>query len=138
METHYKFIKEHQLLVQKTFGNYSIEDYISYINSIYTKENMLHVKKVITDLRGTNLELAFKDIDKLVELREQIILFEYVNVNIVDTPTSNAVVHLYQKKITDKRLPKHKQHYCSTPQMAIDLLQIDMPQEELTNLLDSF
>ncbi|WP_298371249.1 hypothetical protein [uncultured Lutibacter sp.] len=68
MEIRYKFIEESNLLIQKAYGDWSTESYINYTKTTLNNKKMLNVKKIFSDLRDVNLESAFKEIDKLIEL----------------------------------------------------------------------
>ena len=119
MEIRYKFIEESNLLIQKAYGDWSTESYINYTKTTLNNKKMLNVKKIFSDLRDVNLESAFKEIDKLIELRETMINLNYTNVNIVNTPSSTVVTHLYQDKVAKKGNNNH--FYCSTIKAALDL-----------------
>jgi len=134
MSIHYEFIEEHNLLIQKAYGEWSTKYYINYIKTTFNNKKMLNVKKVFSDLRDINLEEAFKEIDKLIELREIMINLNYTNVNIVNSPTSNVVSHLYQDKVAQKGFTNH--HYCSTIKTALNLLDLDISENEMVALLE--
>ena len=133
MKISYIFIEEQHLLIQKAYGEWDTKDYINYIKTTFNNKKMLQVKKIFSDLRDINLDLALKEINQLVELREIMIHLDYTNVNIVNSPTSNVVSHLYQDKVAQKGFPNH--HYCSTINTALKLLDLDMCEQEMEALL---
>ena len=133
IKIYYKFIEDHNLLIQKVTGEWSTKDYIDYINKTLNDKKMIHVKKIFSDLTDVNLENAFKDIDLLIDLREKMINLDYINVNIVNSPTSTVVTHMYQDKIAQNGFPNH--HYCSSINTALTLLGLDMSDHEMEDLL---
>lgn len=133
MRINYEFIEDYNLLIQKAYGEWSTEYYINYIKTTLNNKKMLNVKKIFSDLRNINLEEAFKEIDKLIELRESMINLNYTNVNVVNSPTSTVVSHLYQDKLAQKGFNNH--HYCSTIKTAIELLDLDISESEMNTLL---
>jgi len=133
MRIHYEFIEDHNLLIQKAYGEWSTEYYINYIKTTFNNKKMLNVKKIFSDLRDINLELAYNEIDKLIEFREIMINLDYINVNVVTSPSSTVVSHLYQVEVTQKGFPNH--HYCSTIKKALDILDLDISENEMIALL---
>ena len=133
MKIYYEFIEDHNLLIQKASGEWSTKDYIDYINTTLNNKKMIHVKKIFSDLRDVNLENAYKDIGLLIDLREKMINLDYINVNIVNSPNSTVVTHLYQDQIAQKGFRNH--HYCSTINTALTLLGLDMSDHEMEAIL---
>ena len=56
------------------------QSYIKYVDTVFRHKKMTAVKKILSDLRGVNLEKAFKDIDLLIELRDRMINLDYLSV----------------------------------------------------------
>ncbi len=133
MKIYYEFIEEHNLLIQKATGEWCTKYYLNYIKTTLNNEKMIRVKKIFSDLRDVDLAMAFKDIDLLIDLRKTMINLDYINVNIVNSPTSNVVSHLYQDKIAQMGFPNH--HYCSTLRTALAILQLPMTENKMETLI---
>lgn len=128
----HRFLEDENLLIQKASGEWSTEDYIKYVDSVFRNEKMANVRMILSDLRDINLEKAFEDMGLLIELRERMIKLDYRSVVLVGSPKSTAVTHLYQDKVTSKGFD---QSYCSTMKKALGLLKLDMCEEDMEALL---
>jgi len=131
MIIHHQFIEDKNLLIQKATGEWSTEYYLKYVDSVFMHKKMANVQKILSDLRGINLEKAFKDVDLLIELREKMVKLDYLSVVLVSSPSSTAVTHLYQDKVTSKGFDHT---YCGTMKKALSLLSIDIREKEMEAL----
>ena len=132
MIIYHQFIENENLLIQKASGEWSTEYYIKYVDTVFRNKKMTDVKKVFTDFRFINLEKAFKDLDFIISLRENMVNLNYLSVVLVNSPTTTVVTHLYQKETISKGF---NQNYCTTMQKALDLLDLDINEIEMENLL---
>ena len=132
MEIQYQIIKEKHLLVQKYVGDFSIEHYATYINILIKEPEWKYVKKILTDLREANLDLALVDLDKLIKIRDKIIRKKYLNVFLVDQPVSTAITHIYQDSLVKK---EYDYKYCSTIKYALGLLELNENINEMERIL---
>ena len=112
----YKILKDQNLLVQKYEGSFCFDDLFEHINNVASDPAWQEVDKIITDLRGVDLEIFYKEMEKFLNFRKTNIAKPYVNVFIVDTPLATAVVHLYKSKLNSE---KNQYEYCSTVEYAV-------------------
>ena len=135
MNSDYKILKEHKLLVQKYTGVFCFDEFFEHIKEVTADPDWKNVHKIITDLRDINLDLFYKNMDKFLEFRNENILRSYYNVFIVNTPLSTAVLHLYKEKLNSER---YKYEYCSTTEYALSFLDLEDVQDEIEQILDKF
>ncbi len=134
MKIQYQLISEKEMLVQKYIGNFSFEHYSAYMDQLMKKADWKCVKKVLTDLREANLKLAYENLDKLTEFRDKVVKKKYINVFLVDKPSSTVTVHLYQDSLINK---EYNYKYCSTIESALSLLQLSESKKELEFMLNN-
>jgi hypothetical protein len=136
MRIHYQLFPELGLFVQKYVGEWSNEDYLAFLKVVSDKNYFQLTKKVLTDLREvTNLEIAYGSIKKLQEIRKSEHTENFANVQIVDSPSSTAIIHLYQMELSSK----YKYSYCSTVRQAIILLDLvnTIDENEMLTILNN-
>lgn len=122
MKIQYQFLSEHNLLIEKYIGNFTLAHYFAYYKKILSLPEWKNIHRLLVDLRYANLDIAFENIEKLIDFRKKVIKKEYLGVFLVDKPFSTAATHLYQETLTHE---KYEYAYCTTLKKAIAILQLD-------------
>ena len=130
----YKILKKQNLLVQKYEGRFCFDDLFEHIKKVALDPDWRKVDKVITDLRGVDLEIFYKEMEKFLNFRETNIAKPYMNVFIVDSPLATAVAHLYKSKLNSEI---NQYEYCSTVQYAISYLGLGKEEDMITRELEN-
>ncbi len=132
MEGNYTILKDLSLLVQKFTGVFTYDEYTEYSKKILSDPDWEFVTKVLTDLRGTNLDEFYKKIDTIVNYRKETIRKKFLNVFIVDSPMSTVVALLYKDKFNDEN---YKYEYCSTIDHALILFELEDHKDRIKGIL---
>jgi len=133
MNTNYKIITDHNLLVQKYKGEFCFDDLFEHIKNVTKDPNWSKVEKIITDLRNIDLEVFYKNMDYFLKYRNNNVMKSYFNVFLVNTPLSTALVHLYKEQLNSN---KYKYEYCSTVEYAITFLGLQDQFEEIKSIME--
>ncbi len=134
MEIKYQIIKEHQLLINKYYGVFSVSDYYHCVVKMMQLPDWAYVTKVLNDLRDVAfLFSVLKKMDELAQIRKGTIRKELQTVLLVDTPETTVSAHLYAEKLSDM----FNIWYCSTIEFAIEILSLEMGEKELKNIIDN-
>ncbi len=129
MIANYKILKKQDLLVQKYECRYCFDDLFEHIKKVASDPDWQKVDKIITDLRGVDLDIFYKEMEKFLNFRKTNIAKPYVNVFIVDAPLATAVAHLYKNKLNCE---KNQYEYCSTVEYAISFLGLGKEEEVIS------
>ena len=62
MKTNFKILEEHNLMIHKLSGDWSMAEYKKHIKRVVSSSNWGCVTRIITDLREANLKSAIKKI----------------------------------------------------------------------------
>ncbi len=128
MTIRHQFFPENKLFVQKYSGDWSVDDYAGFVYQQFEEKKIEGLVKVFTDLRSvTNLVEAFKSLTKLQEIRKTFLSENFLNVQLVDKPSSTAIIHLYQEGLSEN----NKYYYCSTVIQALKILQLSESISEI-------
>ena len=133
MNTSYKIIKEHGLLVQKYTGVFCFDELFDHIKIVVTNPDWKDVRKIITDLRDINLDAFYDNMDLFLKYRDNNIKKSYLNVFIVDKPLPTAIVHMYKEQLNSE---KYQYEYCSTVEYALAFVGLAGFEEEIDAALD--
>jgi len=133
MNTNYKIVKKHKLLVQKYTGVFCFDELFDHIKNVIKDPDWGNVENIITDLRDINLDVFYENMDYFLKYRDNNIMNSYFNVFIVNTPLSTAVVHLYKEQLDSD---KYKYEYCSTLEYALVFLGIPDHFDEIENIIE--
>lgn len=128
----YKILEENELLIIKFIGDFSIEDYSKYVLKLIKQPHFDDINSVLTDLRNTKSDMAFKNLHVLIKFRKNNIKNNYLNVMIVNDPLTTAAAHLYKEYLKEL----YNYEYCSTVEYAIELLGLTDIREKIITELD--
>ncbi len=133
MKIEYEFIEKEKLLIQKYSGEFSLEHYIAYVNTVLKTKEWNFVKKIFSDFRNIDFIKAFKELNKLTEIRDTAIKKKFVNIFIVDKPNTTAFANLYQ----ENQAKEFNYNYCSTVDFAIKILNLQINKIEMEHILEN-
>ncbi len=139
MEVRYQFFEEHNLLIHKFFGEFSIEHYEKYIDiSTAQHIDVRKIQKIFTDLRDLE-DSPLPDkienlVDNLLRIREKVKMKSIKNIFLVNKPLTTAIVSLYQ----DKQLSRGFDYkICSTLKYAIHYLGLNYTEKEMEFIIQN-
>ena len=130
MIIHYQILGDHELLVQKCIGDFSVEHFTSYLKELVQHKDWDLVTKLVVDYRECNLEPAIEDTEKVAKIRKQILIKDIFMVLLVNSPVNTAAIHLYKEDLNYES----GSYFCSTTDHALKLLRIDHSEKELEDL----
>lgn len=130
----YQIFKEKNLLIQKYFGEWSLQQYKDCFMAFMKDPDFKYVEKVLTDFTEIDLITAYKELDALVAFRVEHIKTRYFNVHLINNSTNTAIVHLYQKQLQDQG---YEYEYCSTIEKALILLNLPFSSFEIDAMLNN-
>jgi len=133
METKYRILKDHGLMVQKIKGVFDFGEFIAYTKIIMQDPDWKYVDKIVTDLKNAELSGFFEKMDEYLNYKKTEIKRSYSNVFIVDNPLNTAVVDIFKNK--HKSL-SDKYEYCSTLNFALSFLDMSYIYDEVSEVLD--
>lgn len=135
MITRYQFFEEENLFIIKYIGDFSFEKYVQQVREFTKTDNWLFVENVLVDVRETNFELIFEEIDKLIDVKQKDLKSKKVNtVHLVGSPSATVISHLYQEPL---KAEKFKLNYCTTIIKAKELLNYSKSFENLESVIDN-
>ena len=127
------FVNKH-LLVIKFEGEFCIDRYKEHVLEIVQKPEWDSINKILLDLRLVEVNFDIEDVNTLVEIKRNVIKKEHLSVQLVDKPIITALTHLIQSEFINLNLTTE---YCCTIEKAIELLNVDFKEEEVTKILDN-
>ena len=134
MKIYFQFFEEKNLLIHKFVGDWSTQDYENYVKYTLTEFNEKNVKCILSDLRAVDLTNAIKDVGNIVRIRDIILKTDYINIQLVTSPTSTAASQIYRIKL--KEIGENY-YYCSTLNRVIELIKTEQSEAELEYLLNN-
>ncbi len=139
MEIKFQIIPEQNLIVHKLTGDFDMDCYTQYSETIVQCPEWNKVDKMLSDIRGLNTINAPNCIDFMAKIRREVYKREYINILLVDTPLTTAHSHIYKTCI---QTDKFRYKYCSTLKHALTILDIEMTEKQaeeyLLNLENEF
>jgi hypothetical protein len=144
MQIKYNIYREEGLLIQKFYGNFSIDRYLHYSQFISTIPEANNIQKVLIDFRDIDFEGLSEDpsqtLDKIIDVRKKINRDVLKRTNIkhiiwVDKPLPTAIIHIFMSNFPDLDYS-----YCTTLEMVQKSLNLPAPLinlEEITSNLEN-
>ena len=130
----YQIFIEKELLVVKYEGVFSMEAYKQQVLDIVQTPEWDSINKFLVDLRSVEYEFKNEDVALLMDVKKNVIKKKHVSVQLVDKPMITALTHLMKEEFNNLDLTTE---YCCTIEKAIELLDVDFNEEEVTKLLDN-
>jgi hypothetical protein len=135
----YQFFETHQLLIQQGIGDWSEDHHDKYVDKVFKSDKMKAVKMVLSDMRFAKMEGAVNNVSSITRQRYKVAELDYINVFLVSDPMNTVTTHLYTTELISKGF---KYNYCSTIELAIKLLGVDLSvmvvEQFLENLENQF
>jgi len=135
MKINYQTFNDNSLLVVRFEGKFCIDRYKQHV--LYMKETpeWNSIEKNLVDLRPiVDFKLEIEDIQTIVDIGNNFIKKNILSVQLVDKPMLTVLTHLIQKEFSEYNL---KSDYCTTISKAIELLNINFEEIELSKMLDN-
>lgn len=128
MEVLYNYIEEHNLFLIKWIGKWDIKSYRMSMENFIGISEKVTIEKIIQDISQLDFNISFKEIDILVELRNEKIRNIYETVYITKKPLDVVFAQIY----SDKSVDKGSYLYCRTIEKAIEILSLSISKKKLT------
>lgn len=139
MDVFYQFFEEHELLIHKFVGEFSLEHYENYIGFATLKNiDVTKVKKMLTDLREI-LENPIPAniphlVNELARIREKVKMKSQKNLFLISKPISAAIMNLYQELQKSKGFDYS---ICTTLTFAKRYLELNVTENELERMIQN-
>lgn len=135
MDFDYKILPDKGLLVQQFRVNYCMNTYKKYLTKLIHDPHWLTVTKTLTDIRGVESDVDYKQVYELAELRTNVIARPCKTVILVDQPVATAKAVVYKGLLENRG---YDYHFGSTLANALVILHLSHAQEEIEDVLNSF
>jgi hypothetical protein len=133
MESHYRIIKDKNLLIYRCTGIFTIGEYKDLVIKVTNDPDWQFVTKILSDYRDCKSNTIIDSIDELHDIRKFIIKKELRNVFLINSPSGAASAHLY---ITDAPITSGYS-YCTTLKHALEILALSSSYNEIEAFLKS-
>lgn len=128
----YQIFKEKRLEVHKFIGDWVTSQFAAFLSELKQELDFGSVEKILVDFREANLQPLVHDLDLVIQLRIENLCKNFSIVHLVDKPSSTALAHLFQDKLTKRG---YFYEYCSTMDYALQILGLNETAAEMEEIL---
>ena len=134
MEVRYQIFPEEGLLIQQYLSDWNLNTYVEYFSEVMSHPDYHKVTKVFSDVTSIDLLTPYKELQQLIDFRQNRIRSKYFNVHLISNSTNTAFVLLYQQQLKEKG---YDYEYCSTLEKAMMLLNLPFTLHEMEHRLEN-